>query len=89
MTRGARAAMVGGVSGVEAYPQRLGGLTARSRPAFGPRPTLRFTAAGTLTLAWVAFSVWFSQPWRSDLEDAIGPVAGWVIPIMLAYIPGS
>ena len=76
------------MSGVEAYAQRLGGLTARSRPAFGPRPTLRFAAAGTLTIAWVGLTLWLSQPWRSDLEEAIGPVAAWVIPIMLAYIPG-
>jgi hypothetical protein len=76
------------VSGGGAHPQRLGGFTARSRPAFGLRPTLRFTTAGTLTLAWVAFAIWFAQPWRSELEDAIGPVASWVIPILLAYIPG-
>jgi hypothetical protein len=29
------------------------------------RPTLRFTAAGTLTLAYVAFAIWFSDPWAS------------------------
>ena len=75
------------MSGVEAYPQRLGGFTARERPAFGVRPTLRFVVAGTLTLGYVAFAVWFSQPWRSDLEAAIGPIAAWVIPVMLAYIP--
>jgi poly-beta-1,6-N-acetyl-D-glucosamine synthase len=76
------------VSGVEAHPQRLGGFTVRSRPAFGARPTLRFTAAASLTFAWVAFSVWFSQPWRAELEEAIGPIAAWVIPVLLAYIPG-
>jgi poly-beta-1,6-N-acetyl-D-glucosamine synthase len=76
------------VTGVGAHPKRLGGLTARSRPAFGPRPTLRFAAAGTLTLAWVAFAIWFSEPWRSELEDAIGPVSAWGIPILLAYVPG-
>jgi biofilm PGA synthesis N-glycosyltransferase PgaC len=76
------------VSGARAHPQRLGGCTARARPAFGVRPTLRFTAAATATVAWVAFSVWFSRPWRSELEDAIGPVAGWVIPVLLAHIPG-
>jgi biofilm PGA synthesis N-glycosyltransferase PgaC len=41
-----------------------------------------------MTAAWVGFSVWVSAPWRDQLEDAIGPVAGWVIPIVLAYIPG-
>jgi poly-beta-1,6-N-acetyl-D-glucosamine synthase len=76
------------VSGVEAHPGQLGGFTARARPAFGIRPTLRFTLAVTLTVAWTCFGVWFSQPWRSDLDDAIGPIASWVIPILLAYIPG-
>jgi biofilm PGA synthesis N-glycosyltransferase PgaC len=63
-------------------------LTARERPAFGIRPTLRFTLAASLTVGWVAFSIVVSAPWRSDLEDAIGPVAAWVIPVLLAYIPG-
>ena len=76
------------MSGVEAHPRRLGGFAARSRPAFGLRPTLRFTTAVTLTVAWVGFSIWFSQPWRSDLEEAIGPITAWVIPVLLAYIPG-
>ena len=40
------------------------------------------------TLAWVTFSVWVSEPWRGELEAAIGPVMGWVIPLFLAYIPG-
>jgi biofilm PGA synthesis N-glycosyltransferase PgaC len=60
----------------------------RERPAFGPRPTLRFTLAVTGTAAWVGFSIWVSQIWRGELEDAIGPVMAWVIPILLAYIPG-
>jgi poly-beta-1,6-N-acetyl-D-glucosamine synthase len=76
------------MTGAEAHVRRLGGFTARTRPAFGLRPTLRFTTAASLTLAWVGFSIWFSRPWRSDLEDAVGPIAGWVIPIVLAYIPG-
>jgi poly-beta-1,6-N-acetyl-D-glucosamine synthase len=49
---------------------------------------MRFAIAVVLTLAWVAFSVWVSGPWRDDLEVAIGPVMAWVIPILLAYIPG-
>ena len=75
------------MSDVRAYAPRLGGFTARARPAFGPRPTVRFAAAGVLTLTWAGFAIWISQPWRSDLEAAIGPVASWVIPVMLAYIP--
>ncbi len=66
----------------------LGALTRRKAPALGLRPTVRFAIASLLTLAWVGFSVWVSGPWRDQLEDAIGPVMGWVIPIFLAYIPG-
>src|SRR5262245_37961096 len=52
------------------------------------RPTLRFMAAVVLTIAYVGFAIWVSDPWRSDLREAIGPVMAWVIPVMLAYIPG-
>jgi biofilm PGA synthesis N-glycosyltransferase PgaC len=76
------------MSGVETQAAALGGFTARTRPALGLRPTLRFAAASTLTIAWVGFAIWASQPWRSDLESAIGPVMAWVIPILLAFIPG-
>jgi poly-beta-1,6-N-acetyl-D-glucosamine synthase len=66
----------------------LGGLTRRRRPAAGLRPTVAFAVAFSLTLAWVAFAVWASDPWRHELEHAIGPVMAWVIPILLAYLPG-
>jgi poly-beta-1,6-N-acetyl-D-glucosamine synthase len=67
---------------------RLGGMTRRARPAAGGRPTVRFVIALALTVGYVAFGVYVSAPWRSDLRQAIGPVMAWVIPIMLAYIPG-
>jgi poly-beta-1,6-N-acetyl-D-glucosamine synthase len=73
---------------VRTQAQPLGGLTARERPAFGPRPTVRFALALTGTACWVGFSIWVSQKWRGELEAAIGPVMSWVIPILLAYIPG-
>ena len=66
---------------------RLGGLTKRRRPDYGPRPTWLFVAAFSLTLAWAALAVYLSDPWRGELEDAIGPIAAWVIPTLLAYIP--
>ena len=66
----------------------LGHFVWRDAPASGLRPTVRFAVAIALTLAWVAFSIWVSEPWRGELEAAIGPVMGWVIPIFLAYIPG-
>jgi hypothetical protein len=68
--------------------RQLGGLTRREAPAWGLRPTVRFAIASALTVAWVAFGVWVSEPWRDDLEDAIGPVMAWVIPLFLAYVPG-
>ena len=52
------------------------------------RPTVTFVIAFTCTVAYVAFSIWVSGPWRDQLEQAIGPVMAWVIPAMLAYIPG-
>ncbi len=82
------ASLAGVSSGVSASPGQLGGLTVRTRPAFGLRPTLRFALAATATVAYVASAVSFSAPWRAELEAAIGPVMGWVIPILLAYVPG-
>jgi len=49
---------------------------------------VRFSIAFALTVAWVAFSVWVSEPWRGELEAAVGPVMAWVIPFFLAYVPG-
>jgi poly-beta-1,6-N-acetyl-D-glucosamine synthase len=66
----------------------LGGFTRRRRPAAGLRPTVLFAIAFTLTSGWVLFGVWVSSPWREDLEQATGPVMAWVVPIVLAYIPG-
>ena len=68
--------------------QVSGGLTWRKAPASGLRPSIRFVIAVVLTLGWIGFSVWVSTIWRGELEDAIGPVMAWVIPIFLAYIPG-
>jgi len=67
---------------------RLGGLTRRERPYGGGRPTVRFAIVVVLTALWVTFCVVVSAPWRSDLRDALGPVMAWVIPVLLAYIPG-
>ena len=65
----------------------FGGLTWRKAPVSGLRPTVRFAIAFILTIGWVGFSVWVSGTWRGELEEAIGPVMAWVIPIFLAYIP--
>ena len=76
------------MSGVRVEREQLGGFTHRARPAFGMRPVLRFTLSAVATVAYVGMSVWVSRIWRGELEDAIGPVMGWVIPIFIAYIPG-
>jgi biofilm PGA synthesis N-glycosyltransferase PgaC len=66
----------------------LGGLTRRPRPSVGARPTIRFAIAVALTAAYVGFAVHVSAPWRAELDEAIGPVMAWVIPTLLAYVPG-
>jgi biofilm PGA synthesis N-glycosyltransferase PgaC len=67
----------------------LGGWTRRERPAVGLRPTVRFAIAATLTLAYVAFCIVLSEPWRAQLEEALGPILAWAIPTTLAYIPAG
>jgi biofilm PGA synthesis N-glycosyltransferase PgaC len=66
---------------------QFGGFMRRPKPAVGLRPTVLFVLAASLTLAYLLFAVWVSGRWRDELEQAIGPVAGWVIPIFLAYVP--
>lgn len=66
----------------------VGGFVRRRRPGVGGRPTGRFVIAASLTVVYVGSAMTVSAPWRSDLEAAIGPVMAWVIPILLAYIPG-
>ena len=66
----------------------VGGFTRREHPVSGMRPTVRFGVAIVLTACWVGFAVWASGPWRDELDQAIGPVMAWVIPLFLAYIPG-
>jgi poly-beta-1,6-N-acetyl-D-glucosamine synthase len=51
------------------------------------RPALRFTLSALATATYVGFAVWVSHVWRGELEDAVGPVMAWVIPIFMAYIP--
>jgi biofilm PGA synthesis N-glycosyltransferase PgaC len=75
-------------SSLAARRRELRPLSRRRAPPAGLRPTVRFAIAISLTLAWVAFSVWASRPWRGDLEAALGPVMAWVIPFFLAYVPG-
>ena len=52
------------------------------------RPTLLFTLSAVATIVYVGTAVWVSRIWRGELEDAVGPVMAWVIPILMAYIPG-
>ena len=48
---------------------------------------MRFGVAFTLTARVRELGVYVSQAWRGDLEEAIGPVMSWVIPLLLAYVP--
>ena len=64
-----------------------GGLVRRPAPVAGLRPTVRFALAAALTIAWVAVSVWCRSR-GDDLDRVLGPVLAWVIPILLAYVPG-
>jgi hypothetical protein len=59
-----------------ASARAFGGLTRRSGPEAGLRPTVLFALAGSLTFAWIGFAIWASGPWRGELEAALGPVAG-------------
>jgi poly-beta-1,6-N-acetyl-D-glucosamine synthase len=52
-----------------------------------PLTAVRFAVAFSLTAAYLAFAVYASTPWRSELREALGPVMAWVIPLTLAYIP--
>ena len=62
-------------------------LSQRQAPQVGIRPTVRFAVAFLFTVAYVAFAVHASAPWRGELREAIGPVMAWVIPTLMAYIP--
>ena len=59
--------MIGRVTGPRVDRRQLGGFAARARPAFGMRPTLRFTLAAILTVSYVALAVWVSHVWRGEL----------------------
>lgn len=56
-------------------------------PPAGISTIVRFWIALVSTAAYVAFAVYVSSPWRSELREAIGPIMAWVIPVLLAYVP--
>jgi biofilm PGA synthesis N-glycosyltransferase PgaC len=58
-----------------------------SPPYSGLRPAVRFAIAFPLTIAYLVFALVFTTPWRNDLQAEIGPIAAWVITLMLAYTP--
>ena len=80
--------MPSGLSLVDDAVAVRGGLDRRSRPGVGAAADASLRRRVRADGGEVAFSVWVSGPWRGELEDAIGPVMAWVIPIVLAYIPG-
>ncbi|WP_255536050.1 glycosyltransferase family 2 protein [Polynucleobacter sp. MG-27-Goln-C1] len=48
----------------------------------------KFVTALLFSLSWMAFSFWFSQPWYSDLSNAIGLIPAYFIITFIAIIPG-
>jgi len=52
------------------------------------RPSVLFAVAALLNAAYLVFNLWVSTAWRDDLERDLGPVADWLVPTMLAYVPG-
>jgi biofilm PGA synthesis N-glycosyltransferase PgaC len=68
-------------------PSSRGGKGGSTEPPPDVSSNVRFALSLSLTAAYVAFAVYASAPWRSELQEAIGPVMAWVIPTTLAYVP--
>lgn len=49
---------------------------------------LQFMVALALACAWLAFSVWVSQPWLGDLGNLTHPLPALVALTFIAYVPG-
>jgi biofilm PGA synthesis N-glycosyltransferase PgaC len=67
---------------------RVGGSQWKDRPGVGWRPAVRFVVAAIATVIYIVAAINFSDGWRAELREAIGPVMAWVIPVTLAYVPG-
>ncbi len=48
----------------------------------------KFVVACLAAGAWVGFSVWASLAWHAELSAVIGPMAGWIVIFLVAYLPG-
>ena len=68
---------------------QLGGFVTRDHPGKGMRPTVRFVLARPAD-GWLGRLRHLGRPSRGGTisKQAIGPVAAWLIPVLLAYIPG-
>jgi biofilm PGA synthesis N-glycosyltransferase PgaC len=82
-TEGRARKTIGGLESAQ-----LGGLVWRERPKTGWRPSIRFALVSVLAVGHLVWAIQLSEPWRNELHEAIGPVMAWVIPTLLAYIPG-
>jgi biofilm PGA synthesis N-glycosyltransferase PgaC len=80
------------VDGVGVDQQPAAGDAARTDPQPGRRPyvpvAVKFVAAQTLAVGWLAVSVWLSLPWVRELADAITIVPAIVVVCLIAYLPG-
>lgn len=51
--------------------------------------SMKFVGAALFALAWVALSVWISQPWLRDLTPVVGSGGAWTVVVLVAYLPGG
>jgi biofilm PGA synthesis N-glycosyltransferase PgaC len=42
----------------------------------------------TISLLWVAFTIWISQPWLADMSRAVHAIFAWAVLLGVAVIPG-
>jgi biofilm PGA synthesis N-glycosyltransferase PgaC len=48
----------------------------------------KFIVALLVSLSWMGFSFWYSQPWYSDLSNEIGLFPAYFLITFIAMIPG-
>ncbi|GGA73162.1 glycosyl transferase [Arenimonas soli] len=62
--------------------------TATQRPGFYVPVTVKFVLLLVFALAWMAFSIWLSQPWLRELSLLAGLPLAIVAIAFIAYLPG-
>ncbi len=49
---------------------------------------MKFSLVLALACAWMAFSIWLSQPWLTELSRVIGFALAITVIVFIAYVPG-